>query len=119
MKTIKDLSLKNKKVLIRVDFNVPLKDGVITDDTRIRESLPTIETCIRAGAAVIACSHLGRPKGAVNPKYSLEPAAKRLSEILKKTVLFAKDCVGEETRKKADALQPGEVLLLENLRFHP
>ena len=81
MKSIRDLSLKGKKVLVRVDFNVPLKDGVITDDTRIRESLPTIEHCLKEGAAIILCAHLGRPKGAVNPKYSLKPVVQRLSEL--------------------------------------
>lgn len=119
MKTVKDLSLKNRNVLIRVDYNVPLKDGVITDDTRIRESLPTLEHCLKSGAAVILCAHLGRPKGVVNPKYSLKPAAIRLSELLKKPVAFASDCVGTDAKSKAAALKPGEVLLLENLRFHP
>ncbi len=119
MKTVKDLALSNKRVLVRVDFNVPLKDGVISDDTRIRESLPTIEYCLKQNASVILCAHLGRPKGAVNPKYSLAPVAKRLSELLRRPVQFAKDCVGEEAKSKARALKPGEVLLLENLRFHP
>ncbi len=119
MKTVKDFSLQGKRVLIRVDFNVPLKDGKITDDTRIRESLPTILHCLNAGASVITCSHLGRPKGQINAKYSLEPVAVRFSELLNKPVAFARDCIGDEPKKKAAALKPGEVLLLENLRFHP
>ena len=119
MRTIRNLPLQGKKVLVRVDYNVPLKDGAITDDTRIRESLPTLEHCLNAGASLILCAHLGRPKGAVNPKYSLRPAAARLSELLKKPVAFANDCVGPEAKSKAAALKPGEILLLENLRFHP
>jgi len=118
LKSIRDLSLKGKKVLVRVDFNVPLKDGVITDDTRIRESLPTIEHCLKEGAAIILCAHLGRPKGAVNPKYSLKPVVQRLSELLKKTVGFSSDCVGPEAKKMASSLKAWEILLLENLRFH-
>ena len=102
-----------------MDYNVPLKEGAISDDTRIRESLPTIEHCLKSGAAVILCAHLGRPKGSVNLKYSLQPAAARLAELLKKPVAFSSDCVGQEAKSKAAALKPGEVLLLENLRFHP
>ncbi len=119
MKTVKDLSLSGKRVLIRVDFNVPLKEGKITDDTRIRESLPTIEYCLKNGSSVIACAHMGRPKGTVNLKYSLEPVAARLSELLKKPVQFSKDCIGAEAKAKSASLKPGEILLLENLRFHP
>ncbi|CAN5736672.1 hypothetical protein BH11VER1_BH11VER1_08410 [soil metagenome] len=121
--TIRDLDLKGKRCLVRVDFNVPLddKDGVmvITDDTRIKETLPTLTYLIEKGAKVILCSHLGRPKGQRDPKQSLKPAATRLSEILGKPVAFADDCVGEAAKAQALALGEGEVLLLENVRFHP
>lgn len=119
MKSVGSLPVENKKILVRVDFNVPIKDGKITDDTRIQESLPTIKHLLDRKAAVILCAHLGRPKGSPNPKYSLEPVAKRLGEILKKPVLFAKDCAGPEPKNLASSLKPGDVLLLENLRFHP
>ena len=118
-KSVQTLPVKGKKVLVRVDFNVPVKDGKVADDTRIAESLPTIKYLLDQGAAVILCSHLGRPKGAVNPKYSLEPVAKRLGELLGKPAAFAPDCVGEPAKQSASKLQPGQVLLLENLRFHP
>lgn len=121
-KTLKSLPVSGKKVLVRVDFNVPIKEGRITDDTRIRESLPTIRYLLEQKAAVLLCAHMGRPKGTVNLKYTLEPAAQRLAELLKAapgSVLFAKDCVGEPARQKASKLKPGQVLLLENLRFHP
>lgn len=117
-KTIKDLDVYNKKVLLRVDFNVPIKDGVITDDNRIKEELPTIKYLLDNGAAVIVMSHLGRPEGQVNLKYSLRPTADRLSEYLGKEVQFVEDCIGRETTKKAKELKSGEVLVLENLRFH-
>lgn len=117
-RTIRDLgSLANKRVLIRVDFNVPLKDGVITDDTRIRAALPTIQYALEQGASVVLMSHLGRPKG-VDLSQSTKPAATRLSELLKRPVQFADDCVGAATEAQSKALKPGEVLLLENLRFH-
>lgn len=117
-KTIRDIDVYNKKVLLRVDFNVPLKDGVITDDNRIKEELPTIKYLLDNGASVILMSHLGRPEGEVNLKYSLKPTAVRLGEYLGKEVLFADDCVGANTTKMAKKLEAGQVLMLENLRFH-
>lgn len=120
--TIRDLDLSGKRVLVRVDFNVPLddKDGtmVITDDTRIRETLPTINALTAAGAKVILCSHLGRPKGSRDPKQSLAPVAPALAAMIGQPVAFAHDCVGPETEALAAALAPGHVLLLENTRFH-
>jgi len=118
-KTIEDIDVKGKKVLVRVDFNVPLKDGGVGDDTRIRAALPTIEYLLKQSAAVILCSHLGRPKGGPDPKYSMKPVADYLSGLLKKPVAFADDCIGPSAEAAAKALKPGEVLLLENTRFHP
>ena len=121
-KSIRDIDLKGKRVFVRVDFNVPLdeKDGamVITDDTRIKETLPTLKALIGAGARLILASHLGRPKGKRDPKQSLRPVAARLGEMLGTPVAFADDCIGEDAKAKALALKDGEVLLLENVRFH-
>ena len=118
VKTVEDLELHGRKVLVRVDFNVPLKDGEITDDTRIAAALPTIEYVLKQGGALILMSHLGRPKGKRVPEMSLEPVAKRLSKLLGKPVRMAGDCVGVEVEEAAAGLKSGEVLLLENLRFH-
>lgn len=118
-KTIRDIDLQGKRVLVRVDFNVPQdKDGQITDDNRIVGALPTIEYLLAHDAKVVLMSHLGRPKGEFSPKYSLAPAAKRLSELLGKPVKMADDVIGEDADKLVAGLKPGEVVLLENLRFH-
>lgn len=118
--SIRDVDLKGKRVFVRVDYNVPLSDsGEITDDTRIRASLPTLQYALERGARLILASHLGRPKGKPNPKMSLRPAATRLAELLSRSVAFAADWGGAEVGKQAAALKDGEVLLLENLRFHP
>jgi phosphoglycerate kinase len=118
--SIRDLNLSGKRVFIRVDFNVPLKDGVIGDDTRIRSSLPTIQFALDAGATVILASHLGRPKGKPNAEFSLRPVADRLGQLLGKPIVFADDCVGEKAQAAvAQAQQSGAVVLLENLRFRP
>ncbi len=117
--TIQDLDLRGKRVFIRVDFNVPLKDGVVTDDTRIRETLPTLKLAIEKGGRLVLASHLGRPKGGPDPKYSLKPAAKKLEELLGRPVAFAADCVGPDAEAKSKALKDGDVLVLENVRFHP
>ena len=117
--TIKDLDPRGKRVFIRVDFNVPLKDGVVTDDTRIRETLPTLRLAIEKGGRLVLASHFGRPKGARDPKYSLRPAAKKLEELLGKPIAFALDCVGPGAEGQSKALRDGEVLVLENVRFHP
>jgi phosphoglycerate kinase len=119
-RSITDLELASKRVFVRVDFNVPIKNGTITDDTRIRASLPTIEYALDQGATVILASHLGRPKGKANPEYSLKPVATRLSELTGRPVEFAEDCIGPAAQAAIDrAAKGGKVVLLENLRFHP
>lgn len=118
--TIEDLQIKGKRVFIRADFNVPLDDNmVITDDRRIRSTLPTINYAIDEGARVILASHLGRPKGKVEPRFSLAPVAKRLQRLLNKEVIFATDCIGPQVEGLVSKMKDGDVLLLENLRFHP
>ncbi|MBQ5832776.1 MAG: phosphoglycerate kinase [Selenomonadales bacterium] len=116
--TIQDVNVQGKKVFVRVDFNVPMKDGVITNDTRVRATLPTLNYLLEQGAAVILGSHLGRPKGQRVPEFTLAPVAVRLGELLGREVKLAPDCVGEEVSKMAAELKSGEVLLLENLRYH-
>jgi phosphoglycerate kinase len=118
--TLDGVDLHDKRVIIRADFNVPLDDALqITDDTRIRSTLPTINHCVDEGAKVIVCSHLGRPKGKQDPRYSLAPVAKRLQRLLGKEVTFAPDCIGPAVEHLVAKMKPGDVLLLENLRFHP
>jgi phosphoglycerate kinase len=117
--SIRDLQMTGKRVFIRVDFNVPMDAGKVEDDTRIRETLPTLRLAIERGARLVLASHLGRPKGKVDPKYTLAPVAAKLRELLGKPVEFAKDCVGSDAEAKSKALRDGEVLLLENVRFHP
>ena len=119
-KTVRDVDVQNKRVLMRADYNVPLnEDGTIADDFRIVASLPTINYLTERGAKVVLIAHLGRPKGQVNKKYSLAPVAQRLSELLNKPVAFVPDCIGEAVSNAADNMQSGQVILLENLRFHP
>ena len=117
-KTILDIDVKGKKCLVRVDFNVPISDGKITDENRINGALPTIKYLMENGAKVILCSHLGRPKGEFNMKYSLRPVANRLNELLDGKVTFAADVIGDDAKSKVAALKEGECVLLENLRFH-
>ena len=118
-KTIKDIDLKGKKVLVRCDFNVPLDENQnITDNTRIVAALPTIKYLLENNCSIVLCSHLGRPKGEVKPEFSLKPVAKELSKLLDKEVIMANDVVGEDATSKAAELQPGQILLLENVRFH-
>jgi phosphoglycerate kinase len=117
--TIDDLNLRGKRAFIRVDFNVPLKDGVVTDDTRIRESIPTLRLVIQKGGRLVIASHLGRPKGGPDPKLSLLPVAKKLEQLIGRTVRFSSDCVGPVPESKSKSLGEGDILLLENVRFHP
>ena len=118
-KTVRDVELKEKRVICRCDFNVPMKEGAITDDTRIRAALPTIQYMLEEGASVILMSHLGRPKGKPNHDFTLEPVAKRLEELLGRPVQFAPSdtVVDDGVREKAAALRPGDVMLLENVRY--
>jgi phosphoglycerate kinase len=118
-KTIRDVDVSGKRVLVRVDFNVPLENGTVGDDTRVRAALPTIRHLIDHKAKTILCSHLGRPKGKPDPAYSLGPVGARLSQLLRREVRAAPDCVGPAVQNLVNTLQPGDVLLLENLRFHP
>src|SRR6056297_165375 len=119
VKTVKDIDLKGKRVLVRADFNVPLKEGVITDDTRIKAALPTLQYILeQEGTSLVLMSHLGRPKGERKPEFSLAPIAQRLSELLNRPVETAADCVGPETKERASKLKAGEVLMLENVRYH-
>jgi phosphoglycerate kinase len=117
--SIRDLDLAGRRVFIRVDFNVPLEHGRVSDDTRIRASLPTVAYALERAATVVLASHLGRPKGQVNAKYSLKPAADRLAELVGRPVAFAADCVGDAARRAVESTPAGGVVLLENLRFHP
>lgn len=117
--TIDDLDLRGKRVFIRVDFNVPIKDGVVTDGTRIWESTPTIRLVIQKGGRIVLASHLGRPKGRPDPKYSLLPVSKMLEQLVGRPVRFSSDCVGAVPESKSKSLADGDILLLENVRFHP
>jgi phosphoglycerate kinase len=117
-KTVKDIDLKGKRVFMRVDFNVPMADGKVTDDKRIRAALPTIQYVLEQGASLMLASHLGRPKGGPSPEFSLKAASEALAALIGKPVQMAPDCVGPEVEAMAQALQPGDVLMLENTRFH-
>ena len=118
-KTVKDIDLKNKKVLVRCDFNVPMdEEKNITDNARIVAALPTIKYLLENNCAIILCSHLGRPKGEVKPEFSLKPVAKELSKLLDKEIIMANDIIGEDAKSKAESLQQGQIMLLENVRFH-
>jgi phosphoglycerate kinase len=117
-KTVKDIDLKGKRVLMRVDFNVPMADGKVTDDKRVKAALPTIKYVLEQGASLMLMSHLGRPKGGADPEFSLRAASEALAALLGKPVQMAPDCVGAEVEKMAKALKPGDVLMLENTRFH-
>lgn len=117
-KTIRDVDFKGKRVLVRVDFNVPIKDGVVTDDTRIKAALPTLQYLLDHGASLVLCSHLGRPKEGPDPQFSMKPVAEHLAKIMEKPVAFAEDCIGPVAEKAAKALKPGDILVLENTRFH-
>jgi phosphoglycerate kinase len=118
-KTIKDIEVREKRVLVRVDFNVPIKDGEVADDTRIRSALPTIRYLLDQMAVIILCSHLGRPKGERKPEFSLKPVAELLRNILDSPVHFGEDCIGGDVKAQVEKLQPGDVIVLENTRFHP
>jgi phosphoglycerate kinase len=118
-KTVRDVELSGKRVLVRADYNVPIKHGKITSDYRITQSVPTIKYLLKQGAKVIICSHLGRPEGRPDPEYSLKPIAARLSELLGHAVMLAPDCIGSEVAALVEGMEPRQILLLENLRFHP
>ncbi|TET53853.1 MAG: phosphoglycerate kinase [Anaerolineales bacterium] len=118
-KTVRDIDISGKRVLVRVDFNVPLKDGAVTDDTRIRAALPTLNYLLEQNGALVLCSHLGRPKGKIVDDLRMNPVAERLSELLGRPVMKLDDCVGPEVAKTVTAMKPGDVVLLENTRFHP
>jgi phosphoglycerate kinase len=119
LRYVDQLDLAGKRVFIRADLNVPLKDGEITDDTRIEAALPTIKWCVAQGAKVVLASHLGRPKGKADPKYSLKPVGEHLADLIHMKVLLGPDCVGSEVEAMAQKLDRREILLLENVRFHP
>lgn len=118
LKTVRDLDLSGKRALVRVDYNVPIKNGAVSDATRIEASLPTLRYLIDAGASLVLMSHLGRPKGGPDPQYSLKPVADKLSSMIGRPVFFVEDCVGEEAEARAAALESGQILMLENVRFH-
>jgi phosphoglycerate kinase len=118
IRSVRDLDVDGRRVFIRVDFNVPIEDGVVTDDTRIRAAIPTIQLVMENGGRPVLASHLGRPKGKPNPEYTLEPAGQRLAELLNAEVLLTDDCIGDGPRKVVTDLRDGQVALLENLRFH-
>ncbi len=117
-KTVRDVDVQDKRVLVRVDFNVPLKDGAVADDTRILTALPTLNYLLEQGASLILCSHMGRPKGKIAPELRMDPVAARLSELLNRPVTKLDDCVGAEVEAAAQAMRPGDVIMLENTRFH-
>ncbi len=117
--SVRDLDVGGKRVLVRVDYNVPIKEGEIADDSRVVASLPTVRDLVDRGARVVLMSHLGRPKGQADPKYSLEPVARRLAKLLGREIHFVNDCVGSKALEASEKLEDGQVLLLENLRFHP
>jgi len=120
MKYIDQVDIKGKRVLFRFDYNVPLDSmGNITDDTRIRATLPTINHALDEGAKLIITSHLGRPKGQVKPQFSLAAVARRLSRLLQKNVTFVEECIGERVKALVNEMKPGDIIMLENLRFHP
>ena len=117
-KTVRDIDLKGKRVVMRVDFNVPIQDGKVTDDTRIQKALPTIKYILENGASLVLLSHLGRPRGEVKPEFSLKPAAEQLEQLLNQKVKMPLNCIGEQVVQEASALKPGEIMVCENTRFH-
>lgn len=119
IRSVKSFDLKHKQILIRVDFNVPIEDEIVMDDFRIRSAIPTIKYCLNAGASVVLMSHLGRPGGEVNPKFSLVPVGEKLAELLEMPIKFSDSCISEDSADVSLGLRPGEIHLLENLRFHP